>query len=278
MTENLPSLWLEAIPRPGSDGHKYDRGHAVVFGAPELTGASRLASEAASRMGAGLVSVVADGNDETYRVTLPPDIMVRNLLTVDGGIRRASALCAGSGGITDGQKASFFSNDGTSDSAELTRVLDADLLTEDLDFDLLDERSILTPHHGEFTRMFGATEETAEARKHAVLGAARQSGSIIVLKGNRTVIAHPDGRVVINHHASPWLAKAGTGDVLAGMITGLCAQAAGSGMEPFLAACAAVWVHGEAGRRIGPGLIAGDISNHIPAILHDLLTGEASGV
>ena len=145
---------------------------------------------------------------------------------------------------------------------DCARVLDADAIVSKLSG--LDENCILTPHQGEFERAFGRLEGSRSEQAQA---AARLSGALVVLKGAETIIAHPDGRFAINTHASPWLAKAGTGDVLAGMIAGLLAQ----GMPSFESALAAVWIHGEAGIEIGPGLIAGDIPEAIPGILRKLL-------
>jgi NAD(P)H-hydrate epimerase len=122
---------------------------------------------------------------------------------------------------------------------------------------------VLTPHDGEFIRLFGEMPGTREDR---ALAAARLSRAVVVLKGAQTVIAHPDGRVVVNDHSSPYLATAGAGDVLAGMTLGLLAQ----GMPAFEASCAAVWIHGEAALRFGPGLVAPDIIEQIPGILREL--------
>ncbi|MXO84422.1 NAD(P)H-hydrate dehydratase [Altererythrobacter aurantiacus] len=258
MTDNAdrndPDVWGKRLPRPSSDGHKYDRGFVAIFGAVELTGATRLAAGAASRIGAGLVGVVARERGDVYRASLLPDIMVSDVLP-----QKANVLLGGPGGIADNEKATMLK------ASEMdARVFDAGAIPQERQFGGLDPSCIFTPHIGEFERNFGALEDGPVA---GAIRVAQQSNAVIVLKSSRTVIAHPDGRSIVNEHASPYLAKAGTGDVLAGMIAGLAAQ----GMPSFEASCAAVWMHGEAGRRIGPGLIAGDIVEGLPKILKDLL-------
>jgi hydroxyethylthiazole kinase-like uncharacterized protein yjeF len=148
-------------------------------------------------------------------------------------------------------------------------IVDADALTlfQDRASDLfacLDRDDVLTPHEGEFERLFPGL--LAQGRDVAAETAAERAGAVIVLKGPETVIASPDGRLVVNGHASPWLATAGSGDVLAGMIGGLVAQR----MDSFDAACAAVWMHADAAARFGPGLIAEDLSEQLPAVLRSL--------
>ena len=244
----------DEVPIPTAHGHKYHRGYAAIFGAPELTGATRLAAAACNRIGAGLVTVVAKKRAEFYRCCLQPDIMVHNVLP-----EGATVALAGPGGVAKAHLESLLQN-----RALQVRIFDAGALPKRKDFSLLDDRCILTPHHGEFEAAFGpinGDDETAARR------AAEQSGAIIVLKSARTIVADPVGRLVLSTHTNPYLAKAGTGDVLAGMIAGLVAQK----MPAFDACCAAVWMHGEAGIRLGPGLIASDIPEAIPKILRDLL-------
>jgi hydroxyethylthiazole kinase-like uncharacterized protein yjeF len=254
---NAPKLWLETFPKPTVDGHKYQRGHALIFASPELTGATRLAASACSRIGAGLVTVISPQNAGIYRSTLPADIMVREELPPKSS--RITAVLGGSGGVLVEHRDALLDN-----IFETPRVFDADAIPQAADFYFLDSECVLTPHEGEFERCFPDLKGTREQR---ALNAAEQCGAVIVLKGPRTIIAHPDGRHVVNEHASPYLAKAGTGDVLAGMIAGIIAQ----GMPIFDACCAAVWMHGEAAISFGPGLISSDIPDLVPHILRTLL-------
>lgn len=249
--ENTPDLWLPDLPRKGDHSNKYDSGHAVIYGAPELMGATRLAAEACARIGAGLTTVLATpARADVYRASLPAHIMVRGDLA--WWDERITAALYGPGGLPK----PVAIHDG------LPMVLDADALTH-LPPNLHD-RVILTPHEGEFAKAFPHIKGSREER---AMKAARDSGAIVVLKGTETVMAHPDGRLCLSRHASPYLATAGTGDVLAGMITGLLAQ----GMEPFKAACAAAWIHGECARIFGAGLVAGDLPGLIPRVLNDLI-------
>lgn len=256
VAENTPDLWRDALPRPKADGHKYDRGHTAIFGSDQFTGATRLAAEACSRIGSGLVSVMSGSQAQVYRTTLPPDIMVS-----EGGLadlNRLTTLLAGPGGCSEAQKLAIAHAE-----PEISLVLDADAIR--LWPELTGRTLILTPHEGEFARYFQNLEGTAVDR---ALEAAVKSGMIVALKGAETVIAAPDGRCALNKMASPYLAKAGTGDVLAGLIAGLSAQ----GMPPFETACAGVWLHGAAGKRIGPGLVPQDLFAEIGPLMGELLS------
>lgn len=252
---NSPDLWGASLPRPKPDGHKYHRGHSILLGAEIYTGATRLAAEACSRIGSGLVTVLSDQQADTYRATLPPDIMVR--AGDFARINRPTTVLAGPGGCNEAQARLLVQTDPSIDL-----VLDADAIR--MWPELTDRSCILTPHATEFERYFDTGERDPIARAGA---AAENCNSIVILKGPETVIAAPDGRVVMNQTASPYLAKAGTGDVLAGLITGWLAQ----GMPAFEAACAGVWIHGRAGQIIGPGLIPQDIIAEIRPILAGLL-------
>lgn len=249
--ENHPDLWRAAMPVKDKDSHKYQHGHALIYGAPALTGATRLAATACARMGTGLVTVLADANTASiYRTVLPAHILVRD--DPDWQDDRVTARLYGPGGLPV-----------TPDfTADMPVALDADALS-DLP-PCLSENYILTPHDGEFSRAF---PESTGSRIDRAKDAAAAKGAHILLKGAESIIAAPDGRYVVNHHASPHLASAGTGDVLAGMITGLLAR----DMPVFEAVCAAVWMHGECGRRVGSGLVASDLEEQIPGVMAGLL-------
>src|SRR5437016_7724507 len=266
---NSPQLWGRAFPIPRLDGHKYARGHAVVMsGDVSFTGAARLAARAALRAGAGLVTLASPRAALEVNAAASLAIMVR---AVDGAAeltalladQRLNAVALGPGlGVGEGTRALVAA---ALDGARAV-VLDADALTSFQDDpDALfraiaarDRPVVLTPHGGEFARLFGkSVQDTHPASKlDQTRAAARASGATVLLKGADTVIAAPDGRAAINENAPPWLATAGAGDVLAGIITGLVAQH----VPAFAAACAGAWLHGEAGNGTGPGLIAEDLS------------------
>lgn len=263
--------WL-SLPSPAADGHKYDRGHAVVVsGAMASTGAARLAAAGALRAGAGLVTVASPPDAVMTNAAHLTAVMLRRAPDAEtlGEIladERVTAAAIGMGlGLDDedAARAKVHAVLGSGTAA----VLDADALTAFAHasaelFDAIAGPVVLTPHAGEFARLFAA----GGTRERNAAAAARTSGAVVVLKGEHTVIAAPDGRLHVNDHASPWLATAGSGDVLAGIVAGLLAQ----GMEPFEAARAAVWMHGDAGLRGGPGLVAEDLPALLPLVLRDL--------
>lgn len=275
---NAPGLWQDTYPWPRIDGHKYGRGHAVVVSGPaESTGAARLGARAALRIGAGLVTVASPSDALAINATHLTAIMVRPFGDCDGLgqillDRRKNAVLIGPGvgvGATPRELIKVVLGSGAA------TVLDADALTSFAGvFDQLtaavmakpDRPVVLTPHEGEFGRLF--QEPMSQISKlDRARAAARRSGAIMILKGPDTVIAAPDGRAAINENATPWLATAGSGDVLGGFVTGLLAQ----GMPVFEAACAAVWLHGEAASRFGPGLIAEDLPEKLPEVLRRLM-------
>ncbi len=269
---NHTRLWLDDFPWARLEQHKYDRGHALISGGPQMTGAARLAAQAARRIGTGMVSVaVPNDNAVVYKVALVGAIVqpVRNTAAYAELAEepRVSACLLGPGnGVVGSTREHVLAALRTAKPV----VLDADALTvfaesPDLLFSSIRGPCLLTPHEGEFSRLF-AVDGDKPLRARA---AAAQSGAVVLLKGADTVIAAPDGRVVINGNAPPELASGGTGDVLAGFSVGLMAQ----GMDPFTAACAAAWLHGEAGRRCGPGLIAEDLPEILPDVLRDLRSG-----
>lgn len=283
LAENKPEVWLHALPKPGPEDHKYSRGHAVVVsGGMASTGAARLGAVAALRAGAGAVTVASPPEALAVNAAHLTEVMLRRLdkdndlsvLLSDG---RITAVLVGPGnGVGDATRVNTFAALGASRAA----VLDADALTSfEADAETLftaikanpDRPVVLTPHEGEFGRLFGVLAKNLDSKSQArapskldlARQAAEQSGAVVVFKGADTVIAAPDGRVVINTNAPPWLATAGSGDILAGIATGLLAQ----GMAGFEAACAAVWLHGEAGNLCGRGLIAGDLAAALPQVL-----------
>lgn len=250
---NTPALWR--IPSPGAHDHKYTRGHVTVLGGAHMTGAARLAASAARRGGAGLVSIAAaSGNADLYRQGEPGVIVTdAPIATLLDDPRRMVWVC-GPGLGADAARAAL----PALLAAGRRIVADADALATTPE--ALHGCAVLTPHEGEFTKLFGpvGSDRIAAAR-----AAARRVGTVVLLKGADTVIAAPDGRIAVNGNAPPWLATAGAGDVLAGLVTALLAQ----GMADWDAACAAAWLHGCAAALAGPGLIAEDLIPMIaPAI------------
>ena len=263
---NRPERWLAGFPWPVPDGHKYARGHALVVGGDAMTGAARLAARAALRAGAGLVTVAAPAAAlATYQASLA-SLLTTPLdnaadFTEKLSDRRLTSVLLGPGngiGKATKQRVAAALRSGK------PVVLDADALTSfaDAPADLFAEIGgdcVLTPHDGEYDALFGhAGDRLSRAR-----AAAQESGAVVVLKGADTVIAKPNGLAMINDNAPPDLATAGAGDVLAGLIAGLLAQ----GMPAFEAAAAAVWLHGDCAARFGPGLIADDLAEMLPAAL-----------
>jgi len=248
MQDNTPTLWRDHFPHPDGDDHKYTRGMVRIFGAPEMTGATRLAASACARMGAGMVVVLCTAQThDIYRRTLPAHIVVKPDLKWNDD--RITANLQGPGGLP--QALQVYDAPNILDAAALNDLPDA-----------LNHNTIVTPHEGEFERAFPDLKGSREER---ALAAAREKDCIVVLKGHKTIIAAPDGRAVINKNAPPTLATAGAGDVLAGMIAGLAAQ----NMRPFEAACASVWIHGAAAEKSGAGLVASDLLEIIPSILQN---------
>lgn len=269
--ENFALAGAAASP-PDPGGHKYTRGHClVVSGGPETTGASRLAALAAARAGAGLTTIVAPLEAARIHAARLDAVMVRSdLLETALADERRNAVVIGPGLGLD-QTAAAKVNAVL--AAHRATVLDADALTliartGAQAIQKTHERCVLTPHGGEFERLFPAIAAALPrtGKLEATREAARQAGAVIVFKGPDTVIAAPDGRAVIDALSPPDLATAGTGDVLAGLIGGLLAQ----GLEPFEAACAGVALHGAAARHAGPGLVADDLPPAIPAVLSAL--------
>ncbi len=275
---NAPALWSPSFPRLLPDGHKFSRGHALVVSGPaHATGAARLSARGALRMGAGLVSVASPLDAVAVNAAHLTAIMILPFAVTDGlqvllGDRRINACLIGPGAGVGGQTKTNVEQILASHSAV---VLDADALTSFAGGAACTELFVaikahtapvvMTPHAGEFARLFGAMPNSASKLEKART-AAKLSGAVIVLKGADTVIAAPDGRAAINNNAPPTLGTAGSGDVLAGFITGLLAQ----GMVAFEASCAAVWLHGACAGDYGAGLIAEDLPDCLPRVLGSL--------
>jgi NAD(P)H-hydrate epimerase len=276
---NGPGLWLAGFPWPRLDSHKYARGHAVVDGGAVMTGAARLAARAALRAGAGLVTIASPPSAfQIYALSMPTVIVAPvadqaafAALAADSR-RNAFLVGPGAGAATPGESAALRVRTLAVLQTGRAAVIDADVFSAFRDepealLAALHPRCVLTPHEGEFARLFGpagAGDKLARAR-----AAAARAGAVVVLKGADTVVAAADGRAAINANAPPDLATAGSGDVLAGVVLGLLAQ----GMVPFEAACAAVWLHGAAAAAHGPGLIAEDLPDRLPQVLRGLRDG-----
>ena len=299
--ENALHLWASHFNWPKDGGHKYDRGHAVVVSGPALqTGAARLGARGALRIGAGLVTLVGNATATAIIATQITSIMVRSVSGAKalseflGDVRRNAVLIGPGASVGAETAADVLAILKSSASV----VLDADALTSFAEsgdtgargdagmgflarngdgpaepatlFAAIKARQapvVLTPHEGEFKRLFGELQGSKVDRART---AAEQSGAVVILKGADTVIAAPDGRAAINSNAPPWLATAGSGDVLGGIVTGLSAQH----MPPFEAASAAVWLHGAAANEFGIGLIAEDLPDVLPEILQAIFYGE----
>ena len=271
--ENGPSLWASRYPWPTWDSHKYRRGHAlVVSGGASATGAARLAAQAAARIGSGLVTLAGPEESLPLLSAASPAFLTESFAGPEGltallrGRKRNAVLIGPANGITDETRANTLA----ALASEAACVVDADALSVFANepaalFAAAGDTTVLTPHDGEFARVFPDLAERA-GRLARAQAAAERSGTVVLLKGPDTVIAAEQGRAAINAGAPPDLATAGSGDVLAGMVVGLLAQ----GMDPLDAACAAVWLHGAAAARFGPGLTAPDIPEALPGVLADL--------
>jgi len=255
------------LTAPDEQAHKYSRGHAMVWSGPPLkTGASRLSAQAALAVGAGLVTIIGAGDalkEQSAHVTA---IMLREadseLSVIDD---RVTALAIGPGAgknIADTVCQMLDRGIPTVLDADAIAVFEGDSARL---FEHLHADDVMTPHAGEFARLF--PDIKLDDRPQSTLLAAKRSGAVTLLKGPETHIAAPDGRLAVNSHASPWLATAGSGDVLTGLICGLLAQ----GIPAFDAACIGAWLHGDIGVRGGPGLTADGMIGYIPLVLRGCL-------
>jgi NAD(P)H-hydrate epimerase len=260
---NEPELWRDQFRWPKHGGHKYARGHALVVSGPaHATGAARLGAQGALRAGAGLVTVaspldaVAVNAVHLTAIMLKPFEAPEGLAALLEDVRKnacrlvEAVLRSPASVVLDADALTSFAGD-------LARLKTAICLRSD-------RAVVLTPHDGEFERLFG---RVSGSRLDRARHGAAESGAVVLLKGSDTVIANSAGRAAINSNAPPWLATAGSGDVLGGFITGLLAQ----GMPAFEATAAAAWLHGEAARDFGPGLIAEDLPERLPAVLARLM-------
>ena len=274
--ENTPQYWRRSFPVPRIDGHKYARGHVLVLsGEMASTGAARMSARAALRAGAGLVTLATPRDALQVNAAALTAVMVR---AVDNAIqfaelfndKRYNSCVIGPGAGVGARTADFVH---TALSARRHLVLDADALTSFAQaperlFESIkaspDPQVVLTPHEGEFPRLFSdiSNKNPGRSKLDRVRAAAERSGAVVLLKGPDTTIAAPDGRATVAANAPPWLATAGSGDVLAGIVAGLMAQ----GAAAFEAASIGVWMHGEAAREAGPGLIAEDLPEVMPAV------------
>lgn len=275
-TENHPAFWQKYLNAQDCGLNKYDKGHSVIFGGPMMTGAARMAAGSAMRIGAGLCTIIGHKEAaDVYRAGAP-HIMFSPWENYNGFInavtedKRRNAVLIGPGAGLE-NAAGLREMIGRTLNKKYGKhcILDADALTafkghHETFYTILHENCVLTPHEGEFRRVF--PHITTGSKLERAKEAARLSGAVVLFKGADTVIAHPDGRTSVNVNGTPDLATGGSGDVLAGMITGLMAQ----GTEPFYAACAAAWIHGRAAQILGKGMIATDIPDTIPQILQEI--------
>ncbi len=262
MIENEASFWQDKLPQLTDDMNKYDRGFAVVYGGP-MTGAARLASLAARRAGVGMLVLVSFPDTYQTYAQAEPGMIVKQIENVEGFSKiiedeRVTALLVGPGaGVNE------ITQHITLAALETGKpcILDADALSvfesnpEDL-MQMLHENCVLTPHEGEFARIFSVTG----SREERIKAAAQTAGCTVLLKSHETLVADTTGQVVVNTNAPATLATAGSGDILAGLITSLIAQ----GMSVFDAACAGAYIHGETAQECGAGLIAEDLIVKIP--------------
>ena len=277
--KNEPSLWIDQFPFPVSTDHKYSRGMLVINTGPKYqTGAARLAGRSALRVGAGAVNMICD--EETANI-LEPQISVELLTVIKNKNefqkilkdKRVSSVLVGPGnGVGDETKARTLMALAFVDNV----VIDADAITSfesnpDELFRDTYPHTIFTPHEGEFRRLFGDEITSIKDRVIRCVEASKRAGSIVLLKGSETIIADPDGQVVINFGEAPYLATAGSGDVLAGIIASLVGK---NKMKSFDAACAGAWIHAKLGEYLGPGLIAEDLIDNIPLMIKKLHSND----
>lgn len=281
--QNSPDMWAKKWPVPSAAAHKFARGHTLALSGPSRqTGAARMAAMAALRAGSGLVSLASPGSAMMVNANHLTTIMLNRIDTADelaqllADPRYNSAIIGPGCGVGATTREMVL----VALDAGCAVTLDADALTSFADdrdqlakaiADQPDREVVLTPHGGEFARLF--PDITTNDKVDMARTAAAKTGATIVLKGADTVIAAPDGRAAINTNAPPWLATAGSGDILAGFIAGLQAQS----MPGFEAAAMGVWLHGAAGNAAGIGLIATDLPMQLPTVFSTLLLDLEQG-
>ena len=273
LVENHPDQWAMRMPWPATGSHKHARGRLIVIsGEMWSTGAARLASRAGLRIGAGLVTLMSPPDALGVNAAHLEAVMLSPFDTdmeLEAAATHADAAIIGpAAGVNEATVSNLFALARTG----AAMVIDADALTAFRDdpaelFSVLDRDDVLTPHVGEFERIFPGLLKSTPERITAARQAATRAHAVVLIKGPDTVIAAPDGRCAVNTNGSPWLATAGSGDVLAGFIGGLIAQ----GMDSFEATCAAVWIHARAAALHGPGLISEDLPGLAPAVLRELI-------
>lgn len=270
---NTPMVWGKHLPIRPEASHKYHAGHLVVRGGEVLQGAAKLVSLSGLRVGAGLVTIAVPSKALPQYCASNLSVMQKPVDTVEEWNQfvsdpRVTAMVIGPGnGVGELTKQLVFASCRLGKSL----VLDADGLTSvggDIDSltQLTHDHVVITPHEGEWERCFARKLNSQDDKVTRARATASLLKGVVVLKGNDTVIASHDGRIVINDHTTSLLATAGTGDVLSGLIAGLMA----AGMKPFEAACAAVWIHGDLALRTGIGMISEDLPDTIPEVLQSL--------
>lgn len=271
--ENVQKLWIEKLPEIKKEDHKYNRGHIAMLGGAEMTGAIRMAAQASMRAGAGMCTIHSlDSAAHDYKEDMP-HLMFQKLSRFEDYVAQAKQdkkhiLLLGPGfGRADDEMLKQL----VLDCLALNKpaVLDADALScfEDNPSaltDALHEKCVITPHEGEFKRLFPNID--GDTKFDRTLNAAQMTSAVIVHKGADTIIAQNNNKPALHTHASSWLSTAGAGDVLAGIIAGLLGQH----VAPYDAACMGAWMYGEASVRFGAGLTAPDIIDQIPSVLKDL--------
>nr|WP_244532339.1 NAD(P)H-hydrate dehydratase [Methylocapsa palsarum] len=267
--ENGPEIWLDVYPWPEPESYKYERGQVLILGGEAITGASRMTAAAAARAGAGMVTLAAPAKVWSIYAASLLDTIVRSFDSLAefeallADVRRNVFAIGPGAGVGPSTRQYVLSALATKRAI----VLDADALTsfaeapEDL-FEAIRGPCVLTPHAGEFMRLFHCEGDKLQRTRSA----ANQCNAVVLLKGPDTVIAAPDGRAIINSNAPAQLATGGSGDVLTGFVAALLAQ----GMEPFEAAAAAAWLHGAAAEALGLGLVAKDLPDALPRVLQKL--------